>query len=159
MKVTSTTFLKIIIILIGMVALTVLIWFPQLEGRNANADLITVYLRDPFLMYMYATSIPFFVALYQSFKLSGYIDKKLAFSELSVKALHTIKLCAVIFGGMFLGSMLYIFATVKDDDPVGFLVLGSVIVFASIVIATFAAVLQKLIQSGVVMQSENDLTV
>lgn len=97
--------------------------------------------------------------MYQSFKLSGYIDKKLAFSEVSLNALHTVKLCAVIFGAMFLGSMLYILATVKDDDPVGFLVLGSVIVLASSVIATFAAVLQKLIQSGVDMQSENDLTV
>jgi hypothetical protein len=46
----------------------------------------------------------------------------------------------------------------KDDAP-GATALGLVIILASIVIATFAAVLQKLLQDALDMKSENDLTV
>ena len=46
----------------------------------------------------------------------------------------------------------------KDDAPgaVGF---GLIFILASIVVATFAAVLQKLVQNGLDMKSENELTV
>ncbi|MNL82789.1 hypothetical protein D3C87_2102590 [compost metagenome] len=46
----------------------------------------------------------------------------------------------------------------KDDAP-GIIVIGMVIVFASMVIAVFAAVLQKLLNEAIDIKSENDLTV
>ena len=73
MKKGSTLFLKFVICLIAIGALIWLIWFPQLEGRAANLDLISIY-KDPLIIYAYIGSIPFFVALYQAFKLLGYID-------------------------------------------------------------------------------------
>ena len=60
MKKSSTLFLKVIILLIGIGALALLIWEPQTEGRNVNADLFSIYFRDPFLTYVYVGSIPFF---------------------------------------------------------------------------------------------------
>lgn len=96
MKRGSTLFLKAVILLIGIGALAGMIIFPQLEGRNTNADLFTIYLQDPFLAYVYIASIPFFVALYQAFQLLGYIGQNRVFSLDSVRALRNIKYCAII---------------------------------------------------------------
>ena len=72
MKRSSTIFLQVVIVLIGIGALALLLWEPQIEGRNAHATLFEIYFKDPFLAYVYAGSIPFFVALYQAFKVLGY---------------------------------------------------------------------------------------
>ena len=45
------------------------------------------------------------------------------------------------------------------DDAPGIIVIGLVIIFASMVIAVFAAVLQRLLQEAIDIKSENDLTV
>ena len=69
----STVFLKVVILLIAIGVLAGMIRFPQTEGRAANLDLISIY-KDPLIIYTYMGSIPFFVALYQAFKLLGYVD-------------------------------------------------------------------------------------
>jgi len=159
MKRGSTIFLKAVIVLIGIVALAVMIRFPLTEGRAANLDLFSIYW-DPFIAYMYAASIPFFVALHQAFKLLGYIGENKVFSLSSVKALRTIKYCAIILGISIVMAALYIrmFHT-KDDDPAGFIAVGMVATFISVVIAAAAAVFERLLQNAVDIKSENDLTV
>lgn len=158
MKKGSTLFLKFVICLIAIVALTWLIWFPQFEGRAATLDLISIYL-DPLIIYAYIGSIPFFVALYQAFNLLGYVDKNKVFSQSAVKAVSIIKYCALIFSGFIVLGILYIRLIVKGEDSAGVTALGIFTTFASIVIATAAAVFQKLIQNAVDLKSENDLTV
>jgi hypothetical protein len=56
-------------------------------------------------------------------------------------------------------GILYIRLSVVDDDPAGITALGIFTTFASIVVATAAAVFQKLLQNAVDIKSENDLTV
>src|SRR3990167_7551458 len=94
MKKNATIFLQVVIIIIGIVALGIMIWFPLTEGRAVNLDLFSIY-ADPFIIFGYVASIPFFVALYQAFKLLGYIGQDKVFSLSSVKALRTIKYCAI----------------------------------------------------------------
>ncbi len=160
MKRGSTLFLKIVILLIAIGALIGMIWFPQTEGRATNLDLISIY-KDPFIIYLYIASIPFFTALYQAFKLLGYIDKNKIFSQASVKAVGNIKYCAIALMGFIAAAILYIFVMAKatNDDGAGAIVVGLVTVFASSIIATAAAVFQKLLQNAVDIKSENDLTV
>ena len=93
MKRSSTIFLQAVIVLIGVGALAVLLWEPRIEGRNAHATNFEIYFKDPFLAYAYIASIPFFVALYQAFRLLGYMRRNEVFSPRSVKALRTIKRC------------------------------------------------------------------
>ena len=158
----STLFLKIVISLIGIVALAGMIRFPQTEGRAANLDLISIY-KDPFIIYLYIASIPFFVALYQAIKLLGFVEKNKIFSQAAVKAVRNIKYCAIAFIGFIAAAISYIFVMVKvtngNDDPAGFVAIGLVVIFASAVIATAAAVFQRLLQNAVDIKSENDLTV
>jgi len=44
----------------------------------------------------------------------------------------------------------------KDDDPAGFLAMCFVATFASVVVATAAAVFEKILQNGVDIKSENE---
>jgi hypothetical protein len=44
-------------------------------------------------------------------------------------------------------------------DPPSIMPIGLIIIFASMVIAVFAAVLQKLLKEAIDIKSENDLTV
>ena len=158
-KKSSTIFLQIVIVLIGLVALTIMIRFPLTEGRAANLDLFHVY-ADPFLIYGYVVSLAFFVALYQAFKLLGYIGQNKVFSLNSVKALRTIKYCAIVLGISIVMAGLYIkIFHAQDDDPAGFLAISIVTTFMSIVIATAAAVFEKTLHNAVEIKSENDLTV
>ncbi|MEZ4622025.1 MAG: DUF2975 domain-containing protein [Caldilineaceae bacterium] len=158
MKKGSTLFLKFVICLIAIGAMMWLFWFPQLEGRAVNLDLISIY-KDPLIIYAYLGSIPFFVALYQALKLLGYVDDNQVFSQSSVNAVKNIKHCALAFGVFIMLGILYIRLTVVNDDPAGVTGLGIVTTFASIVIATAAAVFQRLLQNAVDIKSENDLTV
>jgi hypothetical protein len=156
---TSTLFLQVIIVLIGIAALVIMIWFPLTEGRAVNLDLFSIY-ADPFIMFGYAASIPFFVALYQAFKLLEYIGQNKVFSLRSVKALRTIKQCAIIQSSLIVMTALYIrIFHAQDDDPAGFIAICIVATFISIVIATAAAVFERLLQNAVDIKSENDLTV
>jgi hypothetical protein len=159
MKRIPTIFLQAVIVLIGMVVLAVLIRLPLIEGRAANLDLLSVY-ADPFILYGYAASIAFFVALYKAFKLLGYIGQNKVFSSHSVGALKSIKYCAIVLSILIVMAGLYIkIFHNKEDDPAGFLAICIVTTFASIVIATAAAIFEKILQNAIDMKSENDLTI
>jgi uncharacterized membrane protein YbjE (DUF340 family) len=160
MKRSSTLFLKVVILLIAIGALVVMIRFPQTEGRAANLDLISIY-KDPFIIYIYIASIPFFAALYQAFKLLGYIDKNKVFSQVSVNAVRNIKYCGVAIVAFIVAAEAYLFIVQrgKSDDIAGGVAMGLFIIFVSVIVATAAAVFQKLLQNAVDIKSENDLTV
>lgn len=160
MKKSSTIFLQVVIVLVGFGVLTFLLWEPHLEGRNAHATIFEIYLKDPFLAYVYLASIPFFMGLYQALKLLGYARQNKVFSQAAVKALRTIKYCAFITAGAIVAAITYIrIAAHGDDDPAGFVMLGMVATFASIVVGTAAAVFERVLQNAVDIKSENDLTV
>ncbi|MGB5107296.1 MAG: DUF2975 domain-containing protein [Candidatus Zixiibacteriota bacterium] len=159
MKKSSTVFLQVVIVLIGIGALALLLWGPHLEGRNANATVFEIYFHDPFLLLVYAGSIPFFIALYQALKILGYAGQNKIFLPEAVKALRTIKYCALAIIGFVVVEEIVIMLSHGDDDAAGAIMLGVIITFASIVIATAAAMFEKILQNAVDIKSENDLTV
>lgn len=111
------------------------------------------------LTVMYISAIPFYAALYQAFNLLSYIDKNQAFSELSVRALKKIKNCAITISGLYVIVLLFVYIIAEWDDAPGLIIIGMVMIFAPMVIAVFAAVLQKLLKEAIDIKSENDLTV
>ncbi len=159
MKRGSILFLQGFIVLIGIVTLAIMIRLPLTEGRAVNLDLFSIY-SDPFILYGYAASIPFFIALYKAFKLLGYIGQNIAFSLNSVRTLRSIKHCAIVLSIFIVMAGLYIrIFHDKDDDPAGFLAMCIVTTLVSLVVATTAAVFEKILQNAVDMKSENDLTI
>lgn len=160
MKRSSTLFLKVVILLVAIGALAIMIRFPQTEGRAANLDVVSIY-TDPFIIYMYIATIPFFVALYQAIKLLGFVDKNKVFSHAAVQAVRNIKYCATAIAAFIVGAEGYLFVVErsKSDDIAGGVMMGLFIIFISVVITTAAAVFQRLLQNAVDIKSENDLTV
>ena len=102
---------------------------------------------------LYVTAIPFFIALWQALKLLQLIDTNKAFSDLSVAALKKIKYCAIVIGVLYLGGVPLLFPIADADDAPGLVVIGFAIACVPIIVAVFAAVLQKLVQGVVDMKS------
>src|SRR6185503_7670932 len=103
MKRSSTLLLQIAIVLIGIGALAFMLWEPHIEGRNAHATAFEIYFKDPFLAYAYL----------------GYIRQDKAFSHASVKALRTIKYCALAIVAFVAVSVIFMVFGDKDDRPAG----------------------------------------
>ncbi|MFB5192356.1 DUF2975 domain-containing protein [Alicyclobacillus fastidiosus] len=160
MKQISTLFLKLAVILIGIPVLALCIFLvPRIGNFAGELYPDIVYIKSLVLIDMYAAAIPFYFALYQAFKLLSYIDKNQALSELSVKSLKNIKYGAIAISTLYLLGMPIYYLMAERVDPPSFIPMGLVIIFASMVIAVFAAVLQRLLQEAIHIKSENDLTV
>ncbi len=156
----TTLFLKIAVILIGLPVLAICIFLvPEIANFAAELFPDFAYIKYLVLIDLYASAIPFYYALYQAFKLLNYIDGNRAFSDLSVRALHKIKFCAVAICIFYAAGMPLFYLMAEVDDAPGIIVIGLVVIFASMVIAVFAAVLQRLLQEAIDIKSENDFTV
>src|SRR5580765_5076153 len=154
MKRGFTIFLQMVIVLIGIGVLAALLWEPQVEGRNVHATQFEIYFKDPFLAYIYLAFIPFFVAVYQAFKLLGYARRNEMFSQHSVRALRIIKYCALTTALFIVGAEAYIFIFVRGtDDVAGGVMMGAFIIFVSAIIATAAAVFERILQNAVAIKS------
>ncbi|MBB4080580.1 MFS superfamily sulfate permease-like transporter [Lewinella aquimaris] len=143
MKRPIATFLQAVTVMIGILAIFVLVRFPMMEGRATDLDLASIYL-DPFILYGYASSIAFFVLLYQVFQLFGYIGRDEFYSPCATKTLRRIKFCAIVLGASIVAAGLYIREFHhEDDDPAGFLAICIMGTFIAIVVATAATMLEK----------------
>ncbi|MBD2864040.1 DUF2975 domain-containing protein [Paenibacillus oceani] len=160
MKRGTTLFLKAAVILIGLPVLVLCIFVvPEIANYTAGLYPDMAFLKYFLLTDLYASAIPFYFALYQAFKLLNYIDKNKAFSERSVQALKNIKNCAIVISGLYVAGLPLFFLMAERDDAPGVILIGLVVIFASMVIAVFAAVLQRLLKEAIDIKSENDLTV
>ncbi|MEZ5014403.1 MAG: DUF2975 domain-containing protein [Chitinophagales bacterium] len=159
MKRGSVVFLQVCVLLCALLAVFLLIGMPLREGRADNLDILHIYI-DPLILYGYATSVGFFVALLKVFKLLGAIGRDELFTLASVKKVRSMKYCAIIVGVMVIGAGVYI-RLFHDpaDDPAGFLGMSFLGAFVSAVVAIALSVFEKVLQRAVDMRSENDLTI
>lgn len=153
MKKGSTLFLKVVIALLALLTLgvCVIILGVTLSG-NAGQGL-------PIMIGVFLTAIPFLYALYQGVLLLSYIEKNTAFSTASVKAVATIEYCAFAISTLYALMMPFIIRLAEADDAPGAVLIGLLFIAAPFVTGVFAAVLQRVLQNGLDLKSENDLTV
>jgi len=152
MKRTTLIFLQSLIIIFGIVILSFLIRVPLTEGRAVNLDLYHIY-ADPFILFGYIATIPFFIALYKGFKILGYYGQNKIFSLIAVRELKIIKYCAILFSIFILSAGIFIilFHNV-EDDPAGFISLCILTTFLSIVVAGISGVLEKKLRKGIIQK-------
>ncbi|PEW99015.1 hypothetical protein CN446_07070 [Bacillus cereus] len=155
----STLFLKVAVFMIGLPVFALCIFLvPHMANFATKLYPNIALMKYLVFIVMYGAAIPFYCALYQAFNLLRYIDENKEFSELSVKVLKNIKCCAITISGLYvLGLPLFHFIAKKVDPPIG--LMGIIIIFVSLVIAVFAAILQRLLQEAINIKSEIDLTV
>lgn len=145
----SAIFLQTAIVLFGIAVFVFLLWEPLVEGRNAHATLFEVYFNDAFLACAYLASIPFFVGLYQAFKLFGDAGRN-EFSRRSLRALRTLKYCALIVLAPVLAGEAYLFIVVRgQDDIAGGVATGIFVAFFSIATAAAAALFERTLQTRI----------
>ena len=142
--------------LAGLSVLGFMLWLPPHEGRNAQATLFATYFKDPFLAYVYIGSIPFFAGLYQAFKVLGYVRRDEMFLPPTLKALRTIRYCALATVGLAIGGVIYIIlAAGAQEDTVGGVMPGAFAVFVSMAAAAAAGVLETIIRRAADTRSKN----
>ena len=137
-------FLKSATVLLGLAVLSFFLLVIPDETDMSNVGNLL-----PFLISMYISTIPFFIALFHTFKLLGYIDSKNAFSKLSMKALQYIKYSAVVFSAIYLIYLPFFFFLAQSDDAPGVAALGLIITLLPISIAIFTSLLQKVIHNQI----------
>lgn len=126
--------------LAGAFILIFLLVEPHLEGRNANVtSLVEIYLKDPFLLYVYAGSIPYFVAIYRALRLLGEIRRSGTYTQGTVEALRIIKLCAFTMIAFVAGGLAIILVNGDPDDRPAGVFMSFLATFGSSVIAFVAA--------------------
>lgn len=150
MKQVLAILLQAVTVLIGIGALALLLWEPQVEGVNAHAStLYEIYFDDPFLALVYVGAIPFFIAIYKIFRVLGYVRENKTFSQRTVKALQVIKYCAIAIIGFVAVEEIFIMLNHGSDDVAGGVAMGILITFGSIVVATAAGVFERTLQRAV----------
>jgi len=152
----ATIFLQVVIVLIGIGVLAFLLRAP-FRGVNEQATLLEIYFNS-FVMYSYTAMIPFFVGLYQAFKLLGYAGRNRIFTPEAVRALRMIKYCGLAMLGFVAVSVVFMIGGDREDRPGGTF-MRLLIAFPAVVVATTAAVFERVLQNAVDLKSENDLTV
>lgn len=158
MKKGTTLFLKLAIIIIGIPVFALCSYMMYFVYNNPVSSEYS-HILYPIIIGIFISAIPFYIALFIAFKLLNYIDENKAFSSVSVSALKNIKYCASIISILYILLMPFIFLLADKDDAPGAILMAGVPIFASMVIAVFSGVLQKLLQEAVDIKSENDLTV
>lgn len=145
MSFAATVFLRGVLVLIGIGALTFLLVEPHFEGRNAHATLFAIYFKDPFLAYMYVASVAFFVGLYHALKVLAYAGRNRGLSPAAISSVRTVKYCALALIGFVVGAEVFIMLSASDDRAGG-VFMGLLILLASTAVAAAAAVLERTLQ-------------
>jgi hypothetical protein len=140
-KKNSTIFFQALTTLFGMAALILMLWEPHLEGRNVHATLFQIYFQDPFLAFAYIASIPFYVIIYQVFKLLGLVGQN---ELLRPKSLRIIKYCAMALIGFVLIGEVFILLDNSGEDRAGGIFMGAVVIMFSMSIVAIATRFERL---------------
>jgi len=150
MKDKYVLFLRITLILIAIPVLVLCVfWVPMMMGYLPNIVVIILYL----------TALLYFYALFNASNILTRIDKKDVFSNISLNSLTKIKNCAIGISALYVIALPFLYPIAEVDDAPGLLGFPLLIIFASIVISVFAAVLEKLLAEAIKLKNENDLTV
>ena len=156
----ETMILKIAVIMLGIpvAALSVLL-LPWIARDAAQSSMRMADVIYGILILMYISVVPFFAALYQGFRLLGYIDSNKAFSELSLKSIQKIRSCAAAISIIYLFAMPLFYIVAEIDDAPGVILVGMIFVFAPLTVTVFAAILKKLLKNAIDLKNDNELTI
>lgn len=158
----TTLFLRLAIAVIAAIVLALCVFglpaiWQAVPGETHGPEVWFVV--RAILVAFYVGAVPFYIALYQSLKLLGYIDRGNAFSHLSVSALKVIAWCGVAISVIFAASLPFFYLWAQRADAPGLIVMGMILSCAAFTVTVFAVLMQRLLKQAIEMKVENDLTV
>ena len=155
---TLARWLKVILIGVGLCGLVVYGAILPLYGqyiRDANPEMANCYW--PWLIFLWATGVPCYIALVIGWKIAANIGLDRSFSEDNARHLKRISLLAAgdtVF--FFVGNIVLLFANMSHPG----VVLGSfLVVFAGVAVTVAAAALSHLVLKAALLQEQSDLTI
>lgn len=160
MKQTSLAkWLKFIIFGIGICGLIVyalvLPAFGQSFADSYHGEFDNCYW--PWLIFLWATGIPCFIALIFAWKIAGNIGADKSFSSANAKLLKWISLLAAGDAAFFfMGNIVYL---LLDMNHPGIVLFSLIIEFIGIAIAVASAALSHLVQKATTLQEQSDWTI
>ncbi|GEM_PF-353444 len=100
-------------------------------------------------IFLYITYIPFLLILISVMKLSGKLLKGSPFCKESIKSLKVISICSFIAFVTYLAGTIFLYKNL----------ICIVITFATMMVFIISSVVRELINNGIELQEENDLTI
>jgi len=100
-------------------------------------------------IFLYITYIPFLLILISVMKLSGKLLKGSPFCKESIKSLKVISICSFIAFVTYLAGTIFIYKNL----------ICMVITFATMMVFIISSVVRELINNGIELQEENELTI
>ncbi len=147
-----TLFLRLAVLVITILVLAVCgVPMPRMLAREAAKTPETAWQIYLFLVIAYLQAALFLFALFQTFRLLGYVDRDKTFSDSTVGALRQIKRCAFAIGFLMVTAIVWvmILSAGTGEDGAGPVMLGLIGTFASSVVAAAVAVLQTQVQTAI----------
>lgn len=158
MKNMKVSILRIAVVLASLsIVFLCATWLPATAENLAITAPEFKHLQLPLLLGIYTTAVPYFIAVFNVFKLLKLIEKDSVFKISSINYLNIIKKCCIAEIGLYFLGFMYLSANDAGNPVMGLLVLA--IMFTAFVIYTFIEILKELLIKAVEMKNENDLTV
>ena len=145
----------LLIAVCGIVVYAGIIPFYGASIAEANPEFAFAYW--PWLVFLWGTAVPCYIALFIAWKVFDRIGNDESFCEENAKGLRKISVLAVIdVVYFFIGGLILMFANMSHP---GVFLLSLLFVALGIAVAVVSAALSHLIYKAVQIKEENDLTV
>ena len=155
MRRVAIIFLQVFTVMMALGVLSFLIWEPQVEGRNIGKTWVEIYFQDPFLVFVYLGSLPFFTGAYHALRLLSLVGAGKAFDLTAVGAVRRIKHMALLTMALaFMGQVIIFFTT--SDDRAGGMAMGMIIHVVSALLIAATTVLESILHQGILKINEQE---
>ncbi len=159
MKRSSTIFLRLSVLAIGAAVLLLCTLLLPSLWQVADEYPDYTYAVYVVLATLYITTIPYYLGLFNAWRLLTLIDTGKAFTLRAVTTLRTVARCAAVISVLYAVSLPFFYIWADNDDAPGLVVIGIVLTGVPMVVAVCIAVLQRLLYEAIMIKNENDLTV
>lgn len=154
----KTLLLKLALVLLASPLLPIFLsfvpWFLRQTYGDQGQGLLWAFLFAACLM-----AVPYLRILLKAYWLLRYIDEGVAFSQKSVVALKAIAQSGLLIFGVYLALSPLSFRIADVQDAPGIFLLHMVLCLMPLVVAVFAAVLEKLLAQAIAYKEDSELTI
>lgn len=152
-----SAWLKQIIIFCGLFGLTFCIFIAPELGKTLLQSEHLKSLYVPYLVFIWITGIPFFIALAIGWLICSDIHSDQSFTLKNADRLKRISILSMVEGILYVEALLFIFITGRYHPYILFGML--LILFFAVIISTFTSMLSHLVRKASEIKQDHDLTI
>ncbi|MFU0788561.1 DUF2975 domain-containing protein [Virgibacillus proomii] len=153
-----SNWLKVIIVICGILGLLFCVYFGPEIGKEVllNSEKMKV-LYNPFIVFIWITGIPFYIALTLGWKICLDISTNQAFNIKNANRLKQVSILAMIECFFYFVALIYLF--IVKSISINMLIIILLILFFAFVISVLTSILSQLVREANKIKTDNDLTI